>query len=196
MLTTGLQNSQHTCHRLKRGVDEAVANPPLIWRQVQIHPPFGFQSHLLEGYFANRVSYLLYWSLAACCLLAKSHSPLGQMEVCYLWTVENSALQTFTHCLYCNGFRCGSLRSLSYPIHWPEAGNTIKKLCKVRLMITQVPEALDHIWLNCLWLLALETAALLCYFLAPKHAKFIRILSEAKYLHWDDLVVKVSAEDL
>lgn len=92
---TGLQNSQHTCRRLGRGVEEAVANPPLIWRQVQIHPPFGSQNSSPEGRFANRVSYLLYWSLAAFCLLAKSHSPLEQMRVCYLWTVENSAWQTF-----------------------------------------------------------------------------------------------------
>lgn len=29
-----------------------------------------------------------------------------------------------------------------------------------------------------------------------QHVKFIRILSEAKYLHWDDLAAKVMAEDL
>ena len=110
---TGLQNSQHTCSRLERGVGEAVANPPLIWPQVQIYPSFGFQGRLLEGYSANRVSYLLYWSLAAFSLLAQSHSPLEQMGVCYLWTVENSALQTFTQLPYLNGFHCCSLRGTS-----------------------------------------------------------------------------------
>lgn len=77
----GPRNSQRTCRSLGRGVDEAPANPPLIWRQVQTHPPFGFQNRSLEGHFANRVSYLLYWSLAAFRLLAKSHSPLEQMGV-------------------------------------------------------------------------------------------------------------------
>ena len=78
---TGLQNSQHTCRRLGRRIDKVVANPHLIWHQVQIRRPFGFQSHLLEGFFANRVSYLLHWSLAAFCLLDEFHSPLEQMGV-------------------------------------------------------------------------------------------------------------------
>lgn len=85
-----LQNSQHTCCCLRHGVDEAASNPPLIWYQVQIHPPFSFQGCSLEGYFTNCVSYLLYWCLAAFCLLATSHSPLEQMGVCYLCTVENT----------------------------------------------------------------------------------------------------------
>lgn len=94
------KNSQHTCHRLRRGIDEVVTNPPLIRRQVGIRPPFGFQSCLLEGYFTNRVSYLLYWSLVAFCLFAEFHSPLEQMGVCYLCTVENTTLQTFTQLFY------------------------------------------------------------------------------------------------
>lgn len=93
---TGLQNSQHTCCFLRRGVDRAVSNPPLIWHQVQIHPQFWFQSCLLEGYSTNCVTYLLSWSLAGFCLSATFYSPLEQMEICYLRTLENSALQTFT----------------------------------------------------------------------------------------------------
>lgn len=87
---TGLLNSQHTYCCLRRGVDKAVSNPPLIWHQVQIHPQFWFQSGSLEGYFANCVSYVLYWSQAAFCLLATFYSPLEQMEVCYLQTVKNN----------------------------------------------------------------------------------------------------------
>lgn len=40
-----------------------------------------------------------------------------------------------------------------------------------------------------------KTAALLRYLLGCKRAKFIRIHSEAKRLHSDDLAVKVSAEE-
>lgn len=86
---TRLQNSQHTCRRIERGVDEALANSPFICRQVQIHVTFGFQRYPLDGYFGNHVSYLLYWSQVDITMLDKSHS---QMGVCYLWTVKNSAL--------------------------------------------------------------------------------------------------------
>lgn len=42
----------------------------------------------------------------------------------------------------------------------------------------------------------LETATLPFSFLRPKLTKFIWILSDATYLHRDDMAVKVSAEDL
>lgn len=76
---TSLQNSQHTCCCLRRGVITAVSNPTLIW-QVQIHLQFWFQSSLLEGYYTNCVTYLLSCSLAVSCLSATFVLTVGTDE--------------------------------------------------------------------------------------------------------------------
>lgn len=123
---TSLQNAQHTCRCLGRRADEAVSNPPLIWRPVRIHPPFWFESCSLERHFVNCVSYLLYWSLAAFCLLAKSHSSLQQMGVCYQWSVETAA----------NVYQVAIIPVVSVVValgalalgYWPKACNQMRKL--------------------------------------------------------------------
>lgn len=62
--------------------------------------------------------------------------------------------------------------------------------------VNELPWALNHEWLNCLYSRAPTFSNPTQSSLGPKPTKFIWILFEAKYLPWDDLAVKVMAEDL